>query len=89
MRLLLDKRSPNGRRRRTDDGYSKSQVLLEESKSTPKQHSYEDAWYAYTRYIITFALEEKIRSMTIAERASDDHPIRFGICITGEDPNIY
>jgi hypothetical protein len=47
------------------------------------------AWYAYTRYIITLALEEKIWSMTIAERGSDDQPIRFGICIAGENANIY
>jgi hypothetical protein len=47
------------------------------------------AWYAYTRYIITLAFEEKIWSMTIAERGSDDQPIRFGICIAGQDANIY
>jgi hypothetical protein len=47
------------------------------------------AWYAYTRYIITLALEEKIWSMTLAECVSDPQPIRFGICIAGEDVNIY
>jgi hypothetical protein len=47
------------------------------------------AWYAYARYIITLALEEKIWSMTIAERGSDDQPIRFGIFISGENANIY
>jgi hypothetical protein len=47
------------------------------------------AWYAYTRYITMLALEEKIWSMTIAERGSDDQPIRFGICIVGENANIY
>jgi hypothetical protein len=41
MRLLLDKRSSNGRRRRTNNGYSKSQVLLEESKRTLKQQPHE------------------------------------------------
>jgi hypothetical protein len=34
-------------------------------------------------------LEEKIWPMTIAERGSDDQLIRFGICIAGEDANIY
>jgi hypothetical protein len=47
------------------------------------------AWYAYTRYIIMLALEEKIRSMTIAERGSDDQPIRFCICIQGSDTRVY
>jgi hypothetical protein len=47
------------------------------------------AWYAYTRYIIMLALEEKIWSMTIAERGSDDQPIRFGICIQGADTRVY
>jgi hypothetical protein len=27
--------------------------------------------------------------MTIAERGSDDQPIRFGICIAGQDSNNY
>jgi hypothetical protein len=35
------------------------------------------------------ALEEKNWSMTIAERGLDDQPIRFGICIAGQDANIY
>jgi hypothetical protein len=47
------------------------------------------AWYAYTQYIIMLALEEKIWSMTIAERGSDDQPIRFGICIQGADTKVY
>jgi hypothetical protein len=47
------------------------------------------AWYAYTRYIITLALAEKIWSMTITERKSDDEPIRFGICIADANTNIY
>jgi hypothetical protein len=47
------------------------------------------AWYAYTRYTIMLALEEKIWSMTIAERGSDDQPIRFGICIQGADTRVY
>jgi hypothetical protein len=47
------------------------------------------AWYAYTRYIITLALEEKIFSTTIAERGADDQPIRFGICIAGANAKIY
>jgi hypothetical protein len=47
------------------------------------------AWYAYTQYVIMLALEEKIWSMTIAERGSDDQPIRFGICISGANANIY
>jgi hypothetical protein len=47
------------------------------------------AWYAYTRYIIMLALEEKIWLMTIAERGSDDQPIRFGICMVGANANIY
>jgi hypothetical protein len=34
-------------------------------------------------------LEEKIWSFTIAERGSDDLAIRFGICIAGENANIY
>jgi hypothetical protein len=47
------------------------------------------AWYAYTRSIITLALEGKIWSMTIAEQGSDDQPIRFDICIAGANANIY
>jgi hypothetical protein len=47
------------------------------------------AWYAYTRYIIMLALEEKIWSMTIAEQGSDDQPIRFGICIQGANTDFY
>jgi hypothetical protein len=35
------------------------------------------------------ALEEKIWSMTIAERGKNDQPIRFGICIQGGDARVY
>jgi hypothetical protein len=35
------------------------------------------------------ALEEKIWSMTVAERGADDQPIRFGICIQGGNAEIY
>jgi hypothetical protein len=35
------------------------------------------------------ALEEKIWLMNIAERGSDDQPIRFGICIQGADTRVY
>jgi hypothetical protein len=76
MCLLLDKNPPNGRRRGTDDGYSMSPHM-------------KYAWYAYTRYIITLALEEKILSMTIVKRGLDDQPIRFSICIVGANANIY
>jgi hypothetical protein len=47
------------------------------------------AWYAYTRYIIMMAIEEKIWSMTIAEQVSDDQPIRVGICIAVANANVY
>jgi hypothetical protein len=48
-----------------------------------------NAWYAYTRYIIMLALEEKIWPMTIAERGADNQPIRYGICIQGGDTRVY
>jgi hypothetical protein len=35
------------------------------------------------------ALEEKIWSMTIAERGSDDQLIKFDICMVGANANIY
>jgi hypothetical protein len=41
MRLLLDKRSSNGRKRRAKDGYFRSQVLLVEWISTSKKQSRE------------------------------------------------
>jgi hypothetical protein len=45
------------------------------------------AWYVYTRYIMELAIEEKIRSVAIAEAGSDNQPIRYRICIAGQDSN--
>jgi hypothetical protein len=78
MRLLLDKRSPASLKH-----YLKNR-RVHRSDSHMKY-----VWYACTGYIITLALEEKIWSMKIAERGSDDQPIRFGIGIAGENANIY
>jgi hypothetical protein len=86
MRLLLDNGSPNGR---PTTVIASLKYYLKNRRVHLSDSHMKYAWYAYIRYIITLALEEKILSMTIAERGSDDQPIRFGICIAGANANVY
>jgi hypothetical protein len=53
----------------------------------PRDTHLKFAWYIYTWYIMELAIEEKMWLMSIAERGSDNHPIRLGICIAGQSSN--